>query len=92
MADIVRCCSLERASAAVDAALTAVSQMATSADLQKILLESGALPHIIPLLFAYDATHQEDAAQQGGSDNVTRGPSFLGLGLERSTVQVIRFW
>jgi hypothetical protein len=88
VADIVVCCSLERASAAVDAALTAVSQMATSAELQTTLLDSGALPHIIPLLFGYDATHQEDAPQQDSGDNVTRGPSFLGLGVERATVQV----
>ncbi len=32
--DIVRCCSLERAAAAVDAALHCIIQMCASADLQ----------------------------------------------------------
>lgn len=85
--DIVRCCSLERAAAAVDAALTLVSQMAVNETLQEALLDAGALPHLIPLLFCYDNTF-EDEALPGGESSLSRGPSFLGLGIERATVQV----
>jgi DnaJ family protein C protein 13 len=54
--DILRCVSLERASAAVDAALHCIVQMSRSPALQDLMLRSGALPHVVPLLLRYDGT------------------------------------
>ncbi|WIA10346.1 hypothetical protein OEZ85_010538 [Tetradesmus obliquus] len=56
LADIVKCCELSRAPAAVDAALMAICHMAASPALQQLLLEVGALPYLIPLLLEYDVT------------------------------------
>jgi hypothetical protein len=64
----------------------------------------GVIPHVLPLLFAYDATAEADDGQQDGSTAVAeaaatagegataaaeeRGPKFLGLGIVRSNMQV----
>lgn len=61
--------------------------MAVNQTLQQALLDAGALPHLIPLLFCYDNTF-EDETVPGGDAALSRGPSFLGLGVERATVQV----
>lgn len=63
----------------------------------------GVIPHVLPLLFAYDATAEVDAgdgddtaaatAAAGGAMAAAeeRGPKFLGLGIVRSNMQVSRF-
>ncbi|WIA30400.1 hypothetical protein OEZ86_000485 [Tetradesmus obliquus] len=62
LADIVKCCELSRAPAAVDAALMAICHMAASPALQQLLLEVGALPYLIPLLLDYDVTLSPEAS------------------------------
>lgn len=59
--------------------------------LQELLLRVGALGHIVPLLFGYDATH--DAGSHPDHFDYTgthkaQGPAFLGLGIQRSNMQV----
>lgn len=56
MACPCRCCSLERAPAAVDAAIVAICYLAASSKLQHMLLECGALAALVPLLLQYDVT------------------------------------
>lgn len=51
----------------------------------------GVLGHVVPLLFGYDATH--DAGSQPDHFDYTgthkaQGPAFLGLGIQRSNMQV----
>ncbi|KAK9822709.1 hypothetical protein WJX81_005943 [Elliptochloris bilobata] len=60
--DIVRACGLERATAAVEAALQAITQMAALPALQELLLEAGVLAWVVPLLFGYDATLEARSA------------------------------
>ena len=64
----------------------------------------GVIPHVLPLLFAYDATAEVDDGEQGGGTPAAeaaatagegamaaaeeRGPKFLGLGIVRSNMQV----
>lgn len=64
----------------------------------------GAIPHVLPLLFGYDATAEVEgddgdgspaaaeaaaAAGKGGAAAAEeRGPKFLGLGIVRSNMQV----
>jgi len=60
-----------------------------------LLLKVGVLGHVMPLLFGYDVTHDDD---EGGNGVVAatdldasasrRGPGFLGLSIERSNMQV----
>lgn len=57
-----RCCGLERAPAAVDAAVVAICYLAASPALQTTLLECGALSALIPLLLQYDVTLSPEAA------------------------------
>lgn len=51
----------------------------------------GVLGHVVPLLFSYDATHdagsQPDHFDYTGSHKA-QGPAFLGLGTQRSNMQV----
>lgn len=59
--------------------------------LQELLMRVGALGHIVPLLFGYDATH--DAESQPDHFDYTgthkaQGPAFLGLAIQRSNIQV----
>ena len=66
-------------------------------------MEVGVIPHVLPLLFAYDATAEADDGEQGSSTAAAeaatvgeaamaaaeeRGPKFLGLGIVRSNMQV----
>lgn len=53
---LCRCCALNRAPAAVDAALVAICHLSASSHLQHMLLEVGALPYLVPLLLEYDVT------------------------------------
>jgi hypothetical protein len=46
----------------VDAALLAIAHVAASPACQQVLLEVGVLPHVVPLLLAYDPTLSADAA------------------------------
>ncbi|KAL0042756.1 hypothetical protein WJX79_009797 [Trebouxia sp. C0005] len=91
--DVVGCCSLERAPAAVDAALQCIIQMTTAPALQELLLRVGVLGHVVPLLFGYDATHdagsQPDHFDYTGSHKA-QGPAFLGLAIQRSNMQAAR--
>lgn len=67
----------------------------------------GVIPHVLPLLFTYDATAEADDGEQGGSTAAAeatmvgegamaaaeeRGPKFLGLGIVRSNMQVRQPW
>ena len=58
---------------------------------QELLLRVGVLGHIVPLLFGYDATHdsgaQPDHFDYSGTHQA-QGPAFLGLGIQRSNMQV----
>ena len=58
---------------------------------QELLLRVGVLGHLVPLLFGYDATHdsgaQPDHFDYGGTQKA-QGPAFLGLGIQRSNMQV----
>jgi hypothetical protein len=72
--------------------------------LQELLMRVGVIPHVLPLLFAYDATAEVDDGEQGGGTAAAeaaatagegataaaeeRGPKFLGLGIVRSNMQV----
>ena len=56
-------------------------------------MQQSVLGHLVPLLLAYDTTHEEGS--QGGQpafdlegDSAERGPAFLGLGIERTNMQV----
>ncbi|KAK9809260.1 hypothetical protein WJX72_012293 [[Myrmecia] bisecta] len=100
VADIIKCCSLERSASAADAALQCIIQMAASPALQRLLLQTGVLGHVVPLLFGYDTTHEEGTAQQAqqaeqpvfdfaGAER-RHGPGFLGLGIERANMQAAR--
>jgi DnaJ family protein C protein 13 len=53
---------LERAPAAVDAALVALAYLAASPVLQAALLESNVLPYLVPLLLQYDVTLSPEAS------------------------------
>lgn len=52
----------------------------------------GALGHIVPLLFGFDATHdsggQPDHFDYSGSQKA-QGPAFLRLGIQRKNMQVL---
>lgn len=66
-------------------------------------MRAGVIPHVLPLLFAYDATAEQadpqdatestaavaDAAAAAGGPAAAeeRGPKFLGLGIVRSNMQ-----
>ena len=95
VADVVRCCALERAHGAVEAALVAAAQMAASPALQAALLEAGALPHIVPLLLGYDSTLAPDAAARlalpfGPATGRDELRAALGAPLMRANVQEAR--
>lgn len=58
-----------------------------------MLLENGVLGYLMPLLLAYDTTYdsKEEKDQprfDTASDRQEKGPAFLGLGFERSNMQV----
>lgn len=60
---------------------------------QELLLQQGVLGHVIPLLLGFDTTHEE--GNHGGQpafdlaeSSQARGPAFLGLGIERTNMQV----
>lgn len=59
--------------------------------MQELLLRVGVLGHLVPLLFGYDATHdsgsQPDYFDYSGAQKA-QGPAFLGLGIQRSNMQV----
>lgn len=63
----------------------------TECDVQELLLRVGVLGHVVPLLFGYDATHdsaaQPDPFDYSGTQKAP-GPAFLGLGIQRSNMQV----
>lgn len=59
---LCRCCGLERAPAAVDAAIVAICYLGASPKLQHMLLESGALAVLVPLLLQYDVTLSPEAS------------------------------
>ncbi len=61
----VLCCGLQRAPAAVEAALVCLARCCASPQLQAMLLERGMLGYVVPLLLSYDATHEggEEAQQ-----------------------------
>lgn len=61
----------------------------------------GVIPHVLPLLFAYDATAEADDGDGDAADATAaaaasgamaaaeeRGPKFLGLGIVRANAQV----
>ena len=89
VSDIVRACSLERAAAAVDAAMQAIIQMATLPELQALLLKEAALGYLIPLLLTYDSTlggeaeaEEGAAVQQLATDASSVGPAHLDLSMQ----------
>ncbi|KAK9868448.1 hypothetical protein WJX84_004951 [Apatococcus fuscideae] len=88
--EIVRCCSLERATSAVDAALLSIIQMAASAQLQGLILKVGVLGHVMPLLFSFDATFEEGDTQLPLVTAARTGPSLTELASERPTMQAAR--
>lgn len=56
-------------------------------------MEKGVLGYLVPLLLAYDTTYEgkQDENQpkfELVSDSQEKGPAFLGLGFERSNMQV----
>ena len=60
---------------------------------QALLLKVGVLGHVMPLLFGYDVTHDDEggdgvAATDLDASASRRGPGFLGLSIERSNMQV----
>lgn len=59
---------------------------------QTLLLKEGVLAYVIPLLLGYDTTLEEKEGGQPAFDASTDesqiGPKFLGLGIERSNMQV----
>lgn len=73
---------------------------------QELMLKVGVMGYVVPLLFGFDATHEGDlgapsadasavaalAAAGSAEANPSRdtGPAFLGLGTERSNMQVSR--
>lgn len=55
-------------------------------------MKQSVLGHVVPLMLAYDTTHESGKA--GGQpsfdfagDANDRGPAFLGLGIERANMQ-----
>lgn len=66
--DVARCAGLQRAPAAVDAALSCVAAMCASPELQAQLLRAGVLGWVVPLLLAYDASHASHRAAAGDGD------------------------
>ncbi|GAB4814092.1 hypothetical protein N2152v2_001138 [Parachlorella kessleri] len=96
VADIVWCCGLERAAAAVDGALLAIIQMSQTPELQGLLLRSGVLGWVVPLLLAFDTTHDEGEGGGGLPPALDIGqggrsvPDFLGLGVDRPNMQAAR--
>ena len=65
-----------------------------SSPVQSLLLKEGVLAYVIPLLLGYDTTLEEKEGGQpafdASSDESQIGPKFLGLGIERSNMQVFR--
>ena len=58
---------------------------------QDLLMRVRIIPHVLPLLFAYDATAEPAEGTVDGSSGSSpekRGPKFLGLGIVRSNMQV----
>ena len=61
---------------------------------QALLLKVGVLGHVMPLLFGYDVTHDDDEGADGAAATdldasaSRRGPGFLGLSIERYNMQV----
>ena len=65
------CCGLQRAPAAVEAALLCLARCCASPQLQAQLLQRGMLAFVVPLLLAYDASHEgskEGQAAAAGPD------------------------
>jgi len=94
-----RCCSLERAPAAVDAALVAICYLSASAPLQAILLEAGVLAALIPLLLQYDVTLSSEAsarlqlpftATADGPQQQQQAGSFEAAGLRLLDMALVR--
>jgi hypothetical protein len=75
-----RCCGLERAPAAVDATLVAICYLAASPKLQAMLLQSGALSVLIPLLLQYDVTLSPEASARLQLPFTTAGAAAGGAG------------
>ena len=59
---------------------------------QNLLLKEGVLAYVMPLLLGYDTTLEDKEGGQPAFDASTDasqvGPKFLGLGIERSNMQV----
>lgn len=99
VSDIVRACSLERAAAAVDAALQAIIQMCALAELQELMLQQGVLGYLVPLLLGYDSTLGEESAgeeaasaqllaEEGAGGPQREVAAYLGLSMQRTNMQV----
>lgn len=64
----VLCCGLQRAPAAVEAALLCLARCCASPQLQAMLLQRGVLGYVVPLLLSYDASHEgSEEAQQAAA-------------------------
>ncbi|PKA53250.1 DnaJ like subfamily C GRV2 [Apostasia shenzhenica] len=58
--NIVHCTELELVPLAVDAALQTAAHVAVSAEMQNALIKAGLLWYLLPLLFQYDSTAEEN--------------------------------
>ena len=65
--DLVRLAALRSAPSLAAAAVDAAASAAASAALQDALVEAGILPAVVPLLFGYDPTLDEEAAAAGAA-------------------------
>lgn len=57
---MIRSCAFDRVPGAVDAALLCISQSCMSGNLQSLLLDTGVLGYVAPLLFNFDETEEEE--------------------------------
>lgn len=92
LADIVLCCSLQRAPAAAEAALLCLARCCASGALQATLLELGMLPHVVPLLLSFDATHADaaDASAAAPLPPADDATAVLRLPLLRANMQATK--
>lgn len=90
----MRCCALQRAPAAVEAALLCLARCCASPALQALLLQRGMLGHVLPLLLAFDGSQlrEDQQAQQQGLAAPSPAPddatAVLRLPLVRANAQV----
>lgn len=90
----MRCCALTRAPAPVEAALLCLARCCANPALQALLLQRGALGHVLPLLLAFDASQlrEDQDAQRQGLAPPAPGPddaaAVLRLPLVRANAQV----